>query len=110
MDESYKRQHFTENPRYDQNRMGGSIGGPIMKNKWFYFGDFEYAPLGAAVTTSTPISGPTAAGYALLDAMPALNAAATSGISKQNLAILKQYVSAAPVGDDFTTVNGARMP
>jgi len=110
MDQSFKRQGFTENPRYDQNRMGGSIGGPIKKNKWFYFGDFEYAPLGSAVTTSTPISGPTAAGYALLDAMPTLNAAGTSGISKANLALFKQYVSPAPVANDTTTVNGVKIP
>jgi hypothetical protein len=110
MDQAFKRQGFTENPRYDQNRMGGSVGGPIVRNKWFYFGDFEYAPLGAAVTTSTPVKSPTAAGYALLDAMPALNAAGTSGISKQNLTIFKQYVAAAPVANDTTTVNGVTIP
>jgi hypothetical protein len=111
MDQAFKRQQFTENPRYDQNRMGGSIGGPIIKNKWFYFGNFEYAPLGSAVTTSTPIEAPTAAGYALLDAMPALNATATAGISKTNLGILKQFIPVAPVSSgDTTTVNGTKIP
>jgi hypothetical protein len=30
------------NPRFDDNRYGGQVGGPIVKNKLFYFGDFEY--------------------------------------------------------------------
>src|SRR5437763_2618187 len=30
------------NPRYDINRLGGAIGGPIRHNKWFYFGNFEW--------------------------------------------------------------------
>ena len=50
--------------------MGASIGGPVIKNKWFYFGNFEYSPLGQAFTPSAPVRVPTAAGYALLDAMP----------------------------------------
>src|SRR5258706_730383 len=63
MDQSFKRQGETTKPRYDQNRVGGSVGGPIVKNKWFYFGNFEYAPLGQASTTSSPVRAPTAAGY-----------------------------------------------
>src|SRR5439155_3939138 len=65
IDQKYVRQGITKNPRYDQNRVGGSVGGPIIKNKWFYFGNFEYAPLGQASTVSAPVLTPTAAGYAL---------------------------------------------
>src|SRR5437762_9268436 len=110
LDQSFKRQGTLEKPRFDQNRFGGSVGFPIVKNKWFGFGDFEYAPLGQASTTFSPVRAPTAQGYALLDAMPALNATGTSGVSKTNLGVLKQFVSPAPVADDTTRVNGVAIP
>jgi len=110
LDQSFKRQGTLDRPRYDQNRFGGSVGFPIVKNKWFGFGDFEYAPFGQASTTFSPVRAPTAQGYALLDAMPALNAAGNAGVSKTNLGVLKQYVPAAPVADQTTTVNGTPIP
>jgi hypothetical protein len=99
--QEFQRQGIPK-PRYDQNRLGGSIGGPIIKNKWFYFGNFEYAPLGQAFTPSAPTSSPTAAGYALLDAMP--------GLSRTNLGVLKQFATPAPVANATTTVNGVPIP
>src|SRR5262249_39190815 len=110
LDQSFKREGFTENPRYDQNRFGGTIGGPVTQNKWVYFGNFEYAPLGRATTVASPLRAPTAAGYALLDAMAALNALGTAGVSKTNLAALKTFVPAAPVQDQFTVVNNTAIP
>src|SRR5260370_20124681 len=32
-------------PDYDNNRFGGTIGGPILKNKLFVFGPYEYTTL-----------------------------------------------------------------
>ena len=55
MDQAFKRQGILTNPRYDQNRLGGALGGPIKKNKLFYYGLYEYNPLGQA---STPAGGP----------------------------------------------------
>src|SRR5213594_279070 len=63
LDQAYFRQGIYDKPRYDQNRVGGSIGGPIIKNKLFYFGNFEYAPNGQASTASSPVLSPTAQGY-----------------------------------------------
>jgi hypothetical protein len=99
--EEFKRQRISK-PRYDQNRMGASIGGPIIKNKWFYFGNFDYAPLGQAFTPSAPVKAPTAAGYALLDAMP--------GLSKTNLGVLRQHAGLAPTQDATISVNGTTIP
>jgi len=56
------------NPRYDSNRFGGSIGGPILKNKLFFFTDWEYNPVGLSGTPSTACA-PTAAGYSQLAAL-----------------------------------------
>ena len=110
LDQSFKRQGVFSEPRFDQNRFGGSVGFPIKKNKWFGFGNVEYAPLGQASTNFSPVRAPTAAGYALLDAMPALNAAGTAGVSKTNLDVLKKYAAAAPSADSTTPVNGVAIP
>jgi len=99
--QEFKRQGISK-PRFDQNRFGASIGGPIIPNKWFYFGNFEYAPLGQAFTPSAPVRVPTSEGYALLDAM--------SGLSKTNLGVLKQYGGVAPQRDSSVTVDGMTIP
>lgn len=97
-DASYKRSGISDRQRLDQNRLGGSIGGPIFKNKLFYFGNFEYIPYGIAGTPASAISGPTAGGLATLSSIP--------GISQTNFDIFKQYVPVAPVADGTTTVAG----
>ena len=108
IDQAFQRQGFTKNPRYDQNKLGGSIGGPIRKDKLFFFGNVEYAPLGVASTPGSPVSAPTAAGYTTLGNM--------ASISKTNLGILQKYVPAAPSQDTSckggctTAVNGVNIP
>jgi hypothetical protein len=72
-------------PRFDDNRFGGNFGGPIMRNKLFFFGDYEYNPVGQ--TAATGYYAPTAAGYSLLSALP--------GINQTNLSTFQKYLGTA---------------
>ncbi|HEX6772433.1 MAG TPA: carboxypeptidase regulatory-like domain-containing protein [Acidobacteriaceae bacterium] len=96
------------NPRFDQNRFGGQVGGPILKDKLFYFSNFEKYQLGQNLAYA--LCTPTAAGYAAIDAIP--------GVSSTNLSILKKYVPAsassanaeAACGSSSITVSGKDVP
>lgn len=103
LDQAFKRQGIFDKQRYDQNRFGGSLGGHIIKNKLFYYGVFEYNPLGQASTPGSATIVPTAQGYSMLSAIP--------GLSATNLAVLKQFVAPAPLNDQGTvTVKGVKIP
>jgi len=47
------------NPRFDKQPPGGGIGGKIIKDKLFYYGNFEYNPLGQASIPGQPVDAPT---------------------------------------------------
>src|SRR5579883_3506902 len=97
------RNTATPLPRYDQNRLGATIGGPIKKNKLFAFGSFEYNPYGGAASSGT-IYAPTSAGYTAL--------AGISGVNQTNLGVLKQYAvsPAVSAGAPAITVGGVSIP
>jgi hypothetical protein len=112
IDQSTINSGLKSNPRFDNNRMGGTFGGPILKNKLFFFGALEYNPVGQAAVLGSPVCSPTAAGYSTLSSLP--------GISATNLAILQKYVAPAasqdttgtcgPTGKGTETVNGVNIP
>ena len=102
-DSLYWTQGLKSYPRSDNNTLGATIGGPIIKNKFFYFGNFQYNPIGQASTPGSPIFAPTAAGYAALAANPQ--------VSKTNLDVFQKYVGTAASGNEGTVkVGTANIP
>ncbi len=102
LDESNKRRGILENPRLDDNRFGGTIGGPVIRNWLFYFGTLQLNPVGVASAPGRSFSSPTAEGFAALDRI--------QGLSSTNLEVLKRYVPLAPAADRTTTVSGTEIP
>jgi hypothetical protein len=101
-DVAFKRLGVTENPRSDESQLGVAVGGPILRNKWFYFANLEYAPVGEARTPGSDVLTPTQSGYTLLGTIPGLSAA--------NLGALKQYVPASSAATTTIPINGVQVP
>jgi hypothetical protein len=77
-------------PRYDFNRYGGQLGGPIFRDKLFFFGSFERQTTGQNL--NSVLCSPTSAGLTALSSV-----ASNYGFSATNLAQYLKYTPTANV-------------
>ena len=86
-------------PRLDSTRTGGTIGGPIIKNRWFVFGAYEFNNFRQDGNTAS-VTLPTAAGLQTLIGMAADPQAAR----------LLSIIPTAGAATGAITVNNQQIP
>ena len=102
VDQAFARIGVRSNPRFDSNLFGGSVGGPILKNKLFFYGLYQYNPTGQA-TTPSPVEAPTAAGYTR-------SRCHFRPLRDESGQSCKNTCRQRPAPNQSTTVNGVSIP
>jgi outer membrane receptor protein involved in Fe transport len=112
-----KRAGLNKTPRFVHNQAGGALGGPIIKNRLFYFGLVETNRRreAADARNATSATIPTPDGFAALSSLP-LGPGQTPQSRQASLGALEFLPSVyQQVGNTFenvrtTTVNGVAVP
>jgi len=75
---STRKQKLTKTPRLSDHQFGADVGGPIIKNKTFFFGIFQGNLQKQVATTLSGVTIPTPTGYAALLTAPLRPAAGSA--------------------------------
>ncbi len=115
-----KRTGLSRPARFNRNQAGGSIGGPILKDRLFFFGALQADRTRNSATPGTAAVIPTPAGFAALNSVPLRPAAgsvpAQSAASRQaalsSLSFLNDVYAGNPVFSNLRNVciNGTGTP
>lgn len=100
MDNLEKGSGLTAPRRVDRNRFGVDIGGPLIRNKLFVYGAYQFSNVGLAAAAVQQLA-PTPEGLALLNGM-----AASDPVRN----ILNQFPTAPVANAPAETVNGVAIP
>jgi hypothetical protein len=100
MDNLEKASDLTEPRRVDRNRAGADIGGPIIKDKLFVYGAYQFSNIGLAAASVQQLA-PTADGLAILNSLSA---------NQEVRNILSQFPAAPAADAPAQVVNGVTVP
>ncbi len=88
-------------PRYDNNRFGGTFGGPIKKNKLFFFVNYEYNPVGTVGCNGSALRS---------NRRRVQRHYRLAGINKTNLGQLQKYLGTAPAASSPAACDDSAYP
>ena len=100
MDNLEQSSGLTAPRRVDRNRAGADIGGPLIEDKLFVYGAYQFSNVGLAAAAVQQLA-PTAAGLAQLNSMAANDSVRS---------ILSQFPTAPAANATPETVNGVSIP
>ncbi len=96
------RFNLADKPRFDRNRIGGSIGFPVIANKLFGFANLEYIPYGFTRYAPMTSVAPTLEGLDMLALDPR--------VSQQNLNLLRQNIRTVGAPTALADIDGTQIP
>ena len=101
------RGDLLEAPRFDWLRTGGVIGGPVIRDKLFFFGAYQYATEGQASTPGNVSFVPTANGVATLNSLATTSGSGVSQVAVNTLTSVLRPAAVADPSQNVTVVNNA---